>query len=248
MKKKLSLLLVLVMCLSMAACGGDSSEVDEIAVEESSESAQEQDTTEGTPTDEQMQALTDAYNQVATIYNDVATAVNENGWVNDEQTATDIQMIGDVLEPIGVALTEDLSALYGADFDTLPDVLLEFIPELEAMAEKVAEPYEEEGMTVVTDEKLVPLANALNEVVPIYNEVYVAAEANGWLADEQTAAELQAVVGTLTFTQSALTDDPSKLEEVTDIDALTDSILQLGDALSEVAERVSFPYESAPEK
>ena len=95
----------------------------------------------------------------------------------------------------------------------------------------------------MTDEALIPVANAVNEVAPIFNEVYETAEANGWLEDEQTATELQTVMGTLTFTQSALTDDPSKLENVTDFDALANSILQLAPALEEIAERVSVPYE-----
>ena len=109
-------------------------------------------------------------------------------------------------------------------------------------------PVSEDGPTTeqtqaVTDEALIPVANAVNEVAPIFNEVYETAEANGWLEDEQTATELQAVMGTLTFTQSALTDDPSKLENVTDFDALAESILQLAPALEEIAERVSVPYE-----
>ena len=109
-------------------------------------------------------------------------------------------------------------------------------------------PVSEDGPTTeqtqaVTDEALIPVANAVNEVAPIFNEVYETAEANGWLEDEQTATELQAVMGTLTFTQSALTDDPSKLENVTDFDALANSILQLAPALEEIAERVSVPYE-----
>ena len=70
------------------------------------------------------------------------------------------------------------------------------------------------------------------------------AEENGWLADEQTAAELQAVMGTLTFAQSGLTDDPSKLENVQDFDELANQILSLEGALNEVAERVSVPYEN----
>ena len=109
-------------------------------------------------------------------------------------------------------------------------------------------PVSEDGPTTeqtqaVTDEALIPVANAVNEVAPIFNEVYEIAEAHGWLEDEQTATELQAVMGTLTFTQSALTDDPSKLENVTDFDSLAESILQLAPALEEIAERVSVPYE-----
>lgn len=234
MKKFLALLLAMMMVLGLAACGGDSpadSTADDAAVSEDG------------PTSEQIQAVTEAYNQVATLYNEVATTANENGWMADEQTAADIQTIGATLEPVGTALAGDLSALDGADFDALPDALLEYVPDLEALAEKVAEPYGGEGEAVVTDEALIPVANAVNEVVPIFNEVYEIAEANGWLEDEQTATELQTVMGTLTFTQSALTDDPSKLENVTDFDALANSILQLAPALEEIAERVSVPYE-----
>lgn len=234
MKKFLALLLALMMCLSLAACGGDSSE---------DSAAEDAAVSEDGPTSEQIQAVTEAYNQVATLYNEVATTANENGWMADEQTAADIQTIGATLEPVGTALAGDLSALDGADFDALPDALLEYVPDLEALAEKVAEPYGGEGAAVVTDEVLIPVANAVNEVVPIFNEVYEIAEANGWLEDEQTATELQTVMGTLTFTQSALTDDPSKLENVTDFDALAESILQLAPALEEIAERVSVPYE-----
>ena len=234
MKKFLALLLAMMMVLSLAACGGDSS---------ADSAADDAAVSEDGPTSEQIQAVTEAYNQVATLYNDVATAANENGWMADEQTAADIQTIGATLEPVGTALAGDMSALDGADFDALPDALLEYVPDLEALAEKVAEPYGGEGEAVVTDEALIPVANAVNEVVPIFNEVYEIAEANGWLEDEQTATELQTVMGTLTFTQSALTDDPSKLEKVTDFDALADSILQLAPALEEIAERVSVPYE-----
>ena len=100
-----------------------------------------------------------------------------------------------------------------------------------------------ETSTEGTDDELAPVVDAVNELAPLYNEVYETAEANGWLEDEQTAAELQAIMGTLTFTQSGLTDDPSKLENVEDFGALADSLLQLTSALEDLAERVSAPYE-----
>lgn len=247
MKKTVSLLLALMMCLSFAACG---SEEDDVFVsEENSGNAQvqtQENTDDGQtqdgPTDEQLQALTEAYNEAATLYNDVATTADANGWMSDAQTATDIQAFGDSLEPIGDALTGDLSALDGADFDELTAAMKEYVPELEKLAEKVAEPFDGEAATVVTDEALIPVANALNEVIPIFNDVYATAEANGWLEDEQTAAELQTVMGTLTYTQSGLTDDPSKLENVEDFDELAAGILQFKDALNELADRVSVPY------
>ena len=245
MKKLFALLLAMMLVMNLTACGGDSSSEQTAAETEAAEEA----VSAGEPTEEQLKAVTEAYNQVAILYNDVAVAANENGWMSDEQTAADIKDIGSVLEPVGTALTGDLSALEGADFDSLPDVLMEFAPVLEELAAKVAEPYAaeegaEEGTTVITDEKLIPLANAVNQVIVVYNDVYALAEENGWLADEQTAAELQAVMGTLTFAQSGLTDDPSKLENVQDFDELANQILSLESALNEVAERVSVPYEN----
>lgn len=251
MKKILAWMLAVTMAFSLTACGGNSTvdngsndgfDSSNNASTDSSHDASDS-SSDDAPTDEQLQELTIAYNEVAILYNEVATAATENGWLADAQVAADIQSIGDTLEPIGIALSSDLSALYGADFDTLPDALLEFMPTLEALAETVAQPYDGESAAVVTDEALIPVANALNEVVPIFNEVYEAAEANGWLEDPQTAEELQTIMGTLTFTQSGLTDDPSKLENVTDFDALADGILQLATALEEIAARVSVPYE-----
>lgn len=227
MKKLFALLLALVMSLSLVACGGEDADV----------------SADG-PTDAQLEELTEAYNEVATLYNDVATAINENGWMADEIVSETIKTIGAVMEPVGTALTGDMSMLDGADFDALPDALRGFIPQLEELAEVVYEPYDGDDAGVVTDEALIPVANALNEVVVVYNEVYATAEANGWLDDELTAAELQTVKGTLTYVQSALTDDPSKLEGVTDYDALAEQILELGTMLEQVRERVSVPYAS----
>lgn len=222
MKKILSLLLALVMCASLAACGGSS---------------------DG-PTDAQLKALTDAYQQVAGVYNDAANRAQENGWTADEQTLASLNAIGDSLEPIGLALNGDMASLEGADFDALPAAVLEHLPTAQALLEKVSEPFDAGGAAVITDEALKPLANAYNEVANLYNEVYTAAEANGWLADEQTAAELDAVYAMVTYTGSGLSDDPSKLEDV-DLDALAEQLQQLSPALEEMGQRVSVPYSDA---
>lgn len=97
---------------------------------------------------------------------------------------------------------------------------------------------------VVTDEALKPLAEAYNEVAPVFNDVYTTAEANGWLNDEQTAAELDALTGVLSYIASGLTDDPSKLEDA-DIDALIEQLQVFGSGLEEMTERVSVPYGDA---
>ena len=127
MKKLTALLLALVMCLGLAACGG------EVAVTADNE---------GTGiTDEQVKTLTEAYNQIAPLYNEVYAAAEANGWLADEQTAAELDAVGSTMGVIGTALTEDMSMLEGADVDALPELILQFVPELETMAERVAVPY-----------------------------------------------------------------------------------------------------------
>ena len=102
--------------------------------------------------------------------------------------------------------------------------------------------YVAENNTSFTDEQIAALAAAYNEVAPIYNEVYVTAEANGWLEDELTATEVNAVAATLGSVGQALTEDLSVLEGA-DIDALIELLPTFGPALEEMLERVSVPYE-----
>ncbi len=213
MKKLFPLLLALVLCLT--ACGG--------------------------PSKAQLQKLTEAYQQVSELYNSTAVTAQENGWEADAQTMTDLQTIAAALEPVGLALNGDMASLEGADFDALPGVLLEFLPSLQELSQKVSAPYEGDGAGVVTDEALKPLAEAYNQVAPLYNEAYDAAEANGWLNDEQTAAEIEAMNDTLSYIASGLTEDPAKLENA-DIPALVEQLEQLSPAFQELLERVSVPY------
>lgn len=236
MKKALSFALAIAMCLSLAACGGgdDGAASPDISSDVSSSSG-------GGLTDEQLKALTEAYNAVAIPYNDIAVKAQENGWTADAETNTKINTISAILEPVGNALTGDMSSLEGANIDELILGLQELQPDLDELAAKVAEPFEGNA-TAVTDEALKPLANAYNDLVPVFNEVYEAAEANGWLNDEQTSAELDAVYGMVTYIGSGLSDDPSKLEDA-DLDGLTAQLQQFGPALEEIGQRVSVPYE-----
>ncbi len=92
--------------------------------------------------------------------------------------------------------------------------------------------------------QLEKLAEVYNQVAPLYTEAYTTAEQNGWLADEQTAAELEALSATLSYVGSGLTEDASKLED-TDIDALIEQLEVLQPAVEELVERVSVPYGDA---
>ena len=141
MKKILALLLSLMLVLSLAACGGDDTTdtpVDEepVVTDEAETPAEDEEVPEGRITDEQLADLTAAYNNVA-------TAVNDNGWMNDEQTAAEMKALSDTLGFIGKGLTEDISLLDGSDFDALIDYLEnEFPPALEELSERVSVPYE----------------------------------------------------------------------------------------------------------
>ena len=142
MKKILALLLSLMLVLSLAACGGDDT-TDTPVDEEAETPAEDEEVPEGRITDEQLADLTAAYNNVAVPYNEIATAVNENGWMNDEQTAAEMKALSDTLGFIGKGLTEDISLLDGSDFDALIDYLEnEFPPALEELSERVSVPYE----------------------------------------------------------------------------------------------------------
>lgn len=247
-KKLLSLLLVLAMCAFLAACGGsDDSGAD---FEPESDSAAEEETlddsTSDGPTDEQLSALTEAYQEVSPVYLDAIAKAQENGWEADEQTMSELNVIGESLDPVGRALNGEMSLLEGADFDDLILAVQECLPASQTLLDRVSEPYEGGGdaatdETVVTDEALKPLANAYNELANIYNEVYTTAEANGWLEDEQTSAELDAVYAMVTYTGSGLTDDPSKLEDA-DLDGLTKQLEDLVPEVEAIGERVSVPY------
>ena len=96
--------------------------------------------------------------------------------------------------------------------------------------------------TSITDEQMNTLTTLYNQLAPVYNQAYTDAEANGWLNDELTATELNAMAGTLGTIGTALTEDLSMLEGV-DIDALVASMQELVPALNELAERVSVAYE-----
>lgn len=259
MKKILSLALALVLCFSMAACGGKEPAKNEPAPAPAENTpaptpAPAEPEADGEPTGEQLQALKDAYNQIVDVYNEVIDNAEANGWMADETTAAEIQVLGATVEPVGTALSEDMSMLEGADFDALPGILTdEILPELQKLNEKVSAPCEgadeggsedepASGATVVTDEALAPLVNVYNELANIYNEVYPVAEANGWLADEQTSTELNVVNGMLLDFGAGLGGEPSSLDGVEDMDGLVEQLQNLVPELEKIGERVSVPY------
>lgn len=147
MKKILALLLSLMLVLSLVACGDDTPDTtvdEEPAVTDEVETpAEDEEVPEGRITDEQLADLTAAYNNVAVPYNEIVGMVNENGWMDDAQTAAEMEAMGNVLGFIGHGLTEDISALDGTDFEALIDKLEnELPPALEELSERVSVPYE----------------------------------------------------------------------------------------------------------
>lgn len=114
-KKLLSILLTLVMCVSLAACGGD----------------------------DRLKDLTDLYNQVAEPYNEALTLAQENGWMADEVTQTELSTLSAVLDPLGQMLSEGGSDLEDTDYDAFTKMLEELLPSMDELVQRVSVPYEE---------------------------------------------------------------------------------------------------------
>ena len=149
MKRLLTLTLALVMSLSLTACGGsdDASSSDESDVSVSTSQSAEDGSgdasvPEGRISDEKLAELTEAYNNVAVPYNEIANLVNENGWMADEQTNAEMNALNSTLETVAAALT-DISKLDGVDVDALIASLSDELPgALAELKDRVSVPYE----------------------------------------------------------------------------------------------------------
>lgn len=182
MKKAVSLLLALALCLSLTACGGKKG-----------------------PSEEQLANLTDAYQQAEALYNDVTANARTNGWMDDQETADALKAIGDKLEPIGAALDGDISDLgEDADFDQLPEELRKYLPELEALEDKVSERY-----VVIPEEML----DSYNELTELYQQAYDLMQANGWTEDEGALFWLGQAKDYLDDMEAGFPDNPERLED-----------------------------------
>ena len=150
MKRLLTLTLALVMSLSLTACGGSdddasSSDVNDVStsVSEPADGSGDASVPEGRISEEKLAELTEAYNNVAVPYNEIANLVNENGWMADEQTKAEMNAMSSTLGTVGTALTEDISMLDGADVDALIAALSDELPgALAELKDRVSVPYE----------------------------------------------------------------------------------------------------------
>lgn len=150
MKRLLTLTLALVMSLSLTACGGSdddasSSDVNDVSVSTSQsteDGSGDASVPEGRISDEKLAELTEAYNNVAVPYNEIAKLVNENGWMADEQTNAEMNALNSTLETVAAALT-DISKLDGVDVDALIASLSDELPgALAELKDRVSVPYE----------------------------------------------------------------------------------------------------------
>ena len=151
MKRLLTLTLALVMSLSLTACGGSdddasSSDVNDVSTsvsEPAEDGSGDASVPEGRISEEKLAELTEAYNNVAVPYNEIANLVNENGWMADEQTNAEMDAMNSTLGTVGTALTEDISMLDGADVDALIAALSDELPgALAELKDRVSVPYE----------------------------------------------------------------------------------------------------------
>ena len=150
MKRLLTLTLALVMSLSLTACGGSdddasSSDVNDVSTsvsEPAEDGSGDASVPEGRISDEKLAELTEAYNNVAVPYNEIANLVNENGWMADEQTKAEMNALNSTLNTVAAALT-DTSKLDGVDVDALIASLSDELPgALVELKDRVSVPYE----------------------------------------------------------------------------------------------------------
>lgn len=150
MKRLLTLTLALVMSLSLTACGGSdddasSSDVNDVSTsvsEPAEDGSGDASVPEGRISEEKLAELTEAYNNVAVPYNEIAKLVNENGWMADEQTKAEMNALNSTLETVAAALT-DISKLDGVDVDALIASLSDELPgALVELKDRVSVPYE----------------------------------------------------------------------------------------------------------
>lgn len=149
MKRLLTLTLALVMSLSLTACGGsddagssDESDVSVSTSQSAEDGSGDASVPEGRISDEKLAELTEAYNNVAVPYNEIVKLVNENGWMDDEQTNAEMNALNSTLETVAAALT-DISKLDGVDVDALIASLSDELPgALVELKDRVSVPYE----------------------------------------------------------------------------------------------------------
>lgn len=142
MKKLLSLLLALAVCVSLAACGGGSSGSGGTPTDGGDTGVAADDGGTGVVTDDALKPLAEVYNKIAPLYNEAYDNAEANGWMEDEQTAAEIQALGATLGPIGAGLAGESDALESADVEGMAAQLEELIPSVEELVERVSVPYE----------------------------------------------------------------------------------------------------------
>ena len=152
MKRQFTLLLASVLVVfALTACGGSdddasSSDVNDVSTsvsEPAEDGSGDASVPEGRISEEKLAELTEAYNNVAVPYNEIANLVNENGWMADEQTNAEMNAMNSTLGTVGTALTEDISMLDGVDVDALIAALSDELPgALAELKDRVSVPYE----------------------------------------------------------------------------------------------------------
>lgn len=219
MKKVISFLLALALCVSLAACGGGKG-----------------------PSDEQLTAITNAYNDAADLYKEVSSNAQANGWMDDQDTADAIKAIGDKLDPIGKDLDNKKFSDLGADvdFDKLPGEIRGYLPELEALEEKVSKKHLDIP-EAIKDTWL----SACTELRQLYDEAYALADTNGYLAaqDEFATFWLGEVRAYLEEElEAGFPDNPEYLE---DEELFTRRYNHYLSAVRDVLMGIQFPYDVA---
>lgn len=135
MRKKLVLMIVLVMTLSLTACGGETRDTGETVANPSAESVSDTvDWPYKDVTKEQIQEISDVLVELEPLYNEAASAATKNGWEADEITVQELNTIyvlidaaqHGVADPSEYEGTEDMATVveqYQVILGAMPDLI-----------------------------------------------------------------------------------------------------------------------------
>lgn len=146
MKKIAALIMVLVLTLSLVACGGgDIQETDEVIENPSVSDTDAVDWPYENVTPEHIQGISDVLTELEPLYNEAAQLAIENGWEADELTVNELNTLYALIEAgkYGVADPSEYGDTAKEDMDVIVEqyqLVLEAMPDLIA---RVSEAYEE---------------------------------------------------------------------------------------------------------
>ena len=236
MKKILALVMALVMCFSLVACGGEEEPAAAPEAEETAAPA-ELEGAEDPVSDESFTALQEAYAQVVELYNAVIDVYSSDDVEADEDINALLTEAKSLIEQMGEVEREGMTEGDALDLvNAMSDIVDGLIALGDGMVgEAEAAPAEADGAAeAVSDESFTALQEAYAQMVELYNAVIDVYSSDEIEADEDVnnllsqAKDLIEQIGEVDRAGMTETDALDLVNVMTDI---VDGLVALGDAM-----------------